>query len=196
MESISIQPRTKLIAPPCPSNALFSSNVDEIILNEANTKLIEINSINQLMKIDNINNIEVNELNTNVQLYNQDNIEKYYQLYLNAFPSDINKELGWNTKGISLRTGNKSTVKTKLIKLLTEYTIDEIIGAIRLNIQDKISTSTSIKNDLQFMSRMGTWINQSITIDELVNRYRNINNKLSLLKNNTINTVRSNSKLV
>lgn len=106
--------------------------------------------------------------------------EEIYKLYRDAFPTDINLEIGYGKGGISLRTGNKSKIITKLKQLIDSgITIQEIVAAVKLDIQEKKQATLDRKdgeNQLMYMKRMESWINQTATIESLIDKLKNINN--------------------
>lgn len=106
--------------------------------------------------------------------------EEIYKLYRDAFPTDINLEIGYGKGGISLRTGNKAKIISKLKQLIDSgITIQEIVAAVKLDISDKKQATLNRKdgeNQLIYMKRMESWINQTATIESLIDRLKNTNN--------------------
>lgn len=148
----------------------------EVNANEIDTSLTLTNQISLIStKLDIVPNTS-NSLVVQSKLSD----EEIYKLYRDAFPTDINTEIGYGKGGISLRTGNKVKIISKLKSLIDSgTTIQEIVAAVKLDINDKKQATINRKdgeNQLMYMKRMESWINQTATIESLIERLKNVTN--------------------
>ena len=112
-------------------------------------------------------------------------VDTLYKDYMTCFPNDINKLLGLTSDGVSLRTGKKDTIITRLKARISEgIEPDDILNAVRYEVWYR--TKSSLKkqniesdNDLQYMQRAEAWINNTVNLDTMIQR-----SKLSTEYNN------------
>ncbi|NRB64693.1 MAG: hypothetical protein HRU40_16975 [Saprospiraceae bacterium] len=99
-------------------------------------------------------------------------IEEWYKDFRQAFPTDINKLLGYSSEGSSLRSGNKVKIKSKIKELIKSgYNMESVITAVKYEVWLRTNESKKTANNtLMYMKRMGSWINDTGNIDTMIER--------------------------
>lgn len=73
----------------------------------------------------------------------------------------------------NLRTGNKDKIQRKLLSLSKQFTPEEIAGAIKEEIELRVTQSNKTgRNELNYMQGAEAWCNNTANVEEMVELYR------------------------
>jgi len=106
-----------------------------------------------------------------VAVTTKNTLEELYLSLRQEFPTDTLKHIFGTSGGVNLRQGKKDSILKSLKELLLEYTAEEIIMAAKYEVLSRTNRSKkSNKDELEFMKRLGTWVNDTTNIDAMIER--------------------------
>lgn len=118
------------------------------------------------------NGISTNESVISKKSKEHKSIEDWYKDFRKAFPIDINKELGKLDEGVSLRSGKKDKIISKIKEYANDgYELETIVNAVKYEVWFRTNQSKKTgENKLEFMQRMGAWINNTENLNSMIER--------------------------
>lgn len=148
-----------------------------LINNRLLKKSSQENQYELYLKESNLTEVEYITVEIDSEQYEKENnkikIEDVYKRYMEGFPIDIEKEIGSSKEGVSLRSGNKKKILSRLTALLNQgYLVDDIINAVKYEIWFVKKTSTLDNNKLTYVQRAESWINNQGNLDTMIQRYK------------------------
>lgn len=123
-------------------------------------------------------NLSITEYNTSLpvalephKVIVKSDVESLYHELRKEFPVDTHKSIWNRSGGVNLRTGKKISILKSCKELLQDFTREQIIQAAKYEVQSRINYSSKTnKDELQYMKRLGTWVNDATNIEAMLER--------------------------
>lgn len=116
-------------------------------------------------------------------------LEELYNELRKEFPSDTLKHIYNTSGGANLRSGKKSIIKKRLAEIALEYSPEDIVLAAKYEVYTRTKKSKlSATDELQYMSRLVTWVNNTNNVEAMIERFKADNEFLNILNHNNNDT--------